>query len=117
MHAHALQRLLRGRSGHVVRRLFRFAGVDLRRCLCTRCIAARSGLFLRTRAWTGRRAYADVYLLGIRISHRFAFEMPATRADHVRRRGGGRRFLVAASSAKVPERRRPTAAMAAGATP
>lgn len=89
MHAHALQHLLRGRRGHLVRRLFRLAGVDPRRCFCVRCIAARSGLFLRTRVWAGRRAYVDVYLLGIRISHRFAFEMPATRADRVgaRRRG------------------------------
>jgi len=58
--------------------LFRFAGIDLRRCFCGRCIAARSGLFRRTRSWVGREVYADVHLLGIRISHRFAFEMPKT---------------------------------------
>ena len=62
----------------LVRRLFRLAGIDLRRCFCMRCIAVRSGLFRRTRAWAGRRAYADVYLLGIRVRHCFAFEMPKT---------------------------------------
>ena len=78
MHAPAPQCLLRGRCGRLVRRLLLLAGIDLRRCFCARCIAARSGLFRRTRSWVGRQAYADVHLLGIRISHRFAFEMPVT---------------------------------------
>ena len=73
---HASQRLPRGRRSHLVRRLLLLAGIDLRRCLCARCIAARSGLFRRTRSRVGRQVYADVHLLGIRTSHRFAFEMP-----------------------------------------
>ena len=76
MHASAPQRHLR--YGHLVRRLLLFAGIDRRRCFCARCVAARSGLFRRTRSWVGRQAYADVHLLGMRISHRFAFEMPTT---------------------------------------
>ncbi len=81
MHAYAPQRLLLGRGSHLVRRLCLFAGLDprpTRRCFCVRCAAARNGLFRRTRTWVGRRAYADVQLFGIRISHRFAFEMPMT---------------------------------------
>ena len=78
MHASASLRLLRGRCSHLVRRLLLLAGIDVRRCLCWRCIAARSGLFRRTRSWVGRQVYADVHLLGIRTSHRFAFEMPMT---------------------------------------
>ena len=78
MHASAPQRLPRGRCGHLIRRLFLLAGIDLRRCFCARCIAARSGLFHRTRSWVGRQVYADVHLLGIPISHRFAFELPMT---------------------------------------
>ena len=76
MHAYASQRHPGRSCGHLTRRLFRLAGIDLRRCFCGRCIAARSGLFRRTRSWVGREVYADVHLLGIRISHRFAFEMP-----------------------------------------
>ena len=80
MRASAPQRLLRRRCGRIFRRLFRCAGLDPRRCFCARCVAARSGLFRRTRTWVGRRAYADVRLLGICISHRFAFELPAARS-------------------------------------
>jgi len=76
MHAYASQRHPGRSCGHLIRRLFRFAGIDLRRCFCGRCIAARSGLLRHTRSWVGREVYADVHLLGIRISHRFAFEMP-----------------------------------------
>ena len=78
MHAYAPQRILRGRCGHLLRRLCRFAGIDPRRCLCVRCIAVRSGLFLRTRTWIGHRAFVDLHVFGIHISRRFAFEMPAT---------------------------------------
>ena len=78
MHARAPQRLARGRFDDIVQTLCRLASIDLRRCSCTRCIAARSGIFRRTRTWTGHRAYADVHVLGIRISHRFAFELPMT---------------------------------------
>lgn len=78
MHAHSSQRHHRRSRSHLIRRFFRLAGIDLRRCCCGRCIAARSGLFRRTRSRVGRRVYADVHLLGIRTSHRFAFEMPKT---------------------------------------
>lgn len=78
MHASVPPRLLLNRSDNHFRRLFQFAGIDLRRCFCARCVAARSGLFRRTRTWVGHRAYADAYLLGIRVSHRLAFEMPLT---------------------------------------
>ena len=78
MHAHASQRHPRRLSGHLIRRFFRLTGIDLRRCFCARCVAARSGLFRRTRSQVGRQVYADVHLLGIRTSHRLAFEMPKT---------------------------------------
>ena len=78
MHAYAPQRVLRGRCGHLLRGLCRVAGINPRRCLCVRCIAVRSGLFLRTRTWVGHRAYVDLHLFGIHISRRFAFEMPTT---------------------------------------
>ena len=78
MHAYAPQRILRGHRGPLLRGLCRFAGIDLRRCFCVRCIAVRSGLFLRTRTWVGHRAYVDLHLFGIHISRRFAFEMPET---------------------------------------
>ena len=78
MHAHASQQYPRRLCGHLVLRFFRLAGIDLRRCFCGRCVAARSGLFRRTRSQVGRQVYADVHLLGIRTSHRLAFEMPKT---------------------------------------
>ena len=78
MHAYASQRHPGRSCGHLIRRFFRFAGIDLRRCFCGRCIAVRSGLFRRTRWWVGRQVYVDVHVLGIRTSHRFAFEMPRT---------------------------------------
>jgi len=78
MHAYAPRRILRGRCGHLLGRLCRVAGIDPRRCFCVRCIAVRSGLFLRTRTWVGHRAYVDLHLFGIHISRRFAFEMPET---------------------------------------
>ena len=78
MHAHASQRHFRRSCGHLIRRFFRLAGIDLRRCFCGRCVAARSGLFRRTRSQVGRQVYADVHLFGIRTSHRLAFEMPKT---------------------------------------
>ena len=78
MHAYASQRHPGRSCGHLIRRFFRFAGIDLRRCFCGRCIAVRSGLFRRTRSWVGRQVYVDVHVLGIRTSHRFAFEMPRT---------------------------------------
>ncbi|GEM_PF-4077048 len=78
MHAYASQRYPSSRCGHLIRRLFLLAGIDLRRCFCGRCIAARSGLFRRTRSQVGRQVYSDVHLLGIRTSHRFAFEIPQT---------------------------------------
>ena len=64
MHACARQRSMPSPRPlrRLVRRLFRFAGIDPRRCFCGRCVAARSVLFRRTRPWAGRRAYADVYL-------------------------------------------------------
>lgn len=80
MHASAHQRLLRGGCGHLVRRLLLLAGIDARRCFCARCVAARCGLFRRARSWVGHRAYADAYLLGFRIRHRFAFEEPTIAA-------------------------------------
>ena len=89
MHASTPQHHLPGRCGHLVRRLFLLAGIDLQRCFCARCIAAHSGLFRRTRSWVGRRAYADVHVLGMRISHRFAFEMPMTAPPPV---GGNTRY-------------------------
>lgn len=65
MHAYAPQRVLRGRCGHLLRGLCRVAGIDPRRCLCVRCIAVRSGLFLRTRTWVGHlRARPLVHVLG-----------------------------------------------------
>ncbi len=72
------RRLPNRRFGQVIRRLCRLVGIDSRRCVCIRCIAARSGIFRRTRTWVGHRAYADVHLLGICISHRFAYELPTT---------------------------------------
>ena len=82
MHACARQRSMPSPRPlrRLVRRLFRFAGIDPRRCFCGRCVAARSVLFRRTRPWAGRRAYADVYLPGIGFSQRFAFEIPRTAA-------------------------------------
>ncbi len=77
MRASAPDRRLRNhRFGQLIRGLCRLVGIDSRRCFCIRCIAARSGIFRRTRTWVGHRAYADVHLLGIRISHRFAYELP-----------------------------------------
>ena len=78
MHAYASRRHPGRSCGHLIRRVLRLAGIDLRRCFCGRCIAARSGLFRRTRSRVGRQVYADVHVLGIRTSHRFAFEMPET---------------------------------------
>ena len=78
MHAHASQRYPKRSCGHLVRRFFRLAGIDPRRCFCGRCVAARSGLFRRTRSQVGRQVYADTHLLGIRTSHRWAFEIPKT---------------------------------------
>ena len=79
MHASAPQCLvLHGRFHRLVRTLCRVAGIDPRRCVCMRCIAARSGLFRRTRVWTGGVAYADVHVLGVRIRHRVAFDLPLT---------------------------------------
>lgn len=78
MHAHTPNGTLDGRWGHLIRRLLLLAGIDPRRCFCGRCIAARSGLFRRTRSQVGLQVYVDVHLLGIRTSHRFAFEMPKT---------------------------------------
>ena len=41
-----------------------------------RCIAARIGLFRSTQVQVGRRTYRDVRVLGMRVSHRLAFELP-----------------------------------------
>jgi len=76
MHASVPRRLPRGRSGRILRRLCLYAGVQPRRCFCWRCLAVRSGLFHCTRVRVGPRTYADVRVLGVRISHRFAFERP-----------------------------------------
>lgn len=70
------RRLPNHRIGQLIRGLCRLVGIDSRRCFCIRCIAARSGIFRRTRTWVGHQAYADVHLLGIRISRRFAYELP-----------------------------------------
>ena len=82
MHASAPQRRLQGRLGRLVHALCRCAGVDPRRCLCARCVAARIGLFRCTRVWIGRHAYADVHVLGIRVRHRFAFDQPVLRTPY-----------------------------------
>ena len=66
------------RLARFIRGLCRLVGVDSRRCVCIRCIAARSGIFRRTRTWVGHRAYADVHLLGIRVTRRFAYDLPMT---------------------------------------
>ncbi len=50
MHAYASQRYPSGCCGHLIRRRFLLAGIDLRRGFCGRCIAARSGFFRRTRS-------------------------------------------------------------------
>ena len=79
MHASSAPRYLpNGHIGHLVRVLCRLVGIDSRRCFCIRCIAARSGIFRRTRTRVGHRTYADMHLLGVRISHRFAYELPMT---------------------------------------
>ncbi len=76
MNASAFRRLPRGRVGRILRRLCFFLGINPRRCFCWRCVAASSGLFHCTRARSGHRAYSDVRVLGIRIIHRFAFDLP-----------------------------------------
>ena len=76
MHASTRRRLPRGRVGRILRRLCFFAGINPRRCFCLRCVAAGSGLFHWTRVRSGHGAYTDVRVLGIRIMHRFAFDLP-----------------------------------------
>ena len=79
MHVSPAPRCLpNGRIGHLVRVLCRLVGIDSRRCFCIRCIAARSGIFRRTRTRVGYRAYVSMHLLGIRVSHRFAYDLPMT---------------------------------------
>ena len=91
MHASPAPRCLpNGRIAHRVRVLCRLVGIDSRRCFCIRCVAARSGIFRRTRTRVGHRAYVNMHLLGIRISHRFAYELPMT-APPVSPPGGGSR--------------------------
>ena len=91
MHASAPQRLVHGRFHRLVLRpLCRLAGIDPRRCLCMRCIAARSGLFRRSRVCTGGVAYADVHVLGVRIRHRVAFDLPQDGVSRIQRRAQGR---------------------------
>ncbi|MCY4634961.1 MAG: hypothetical protein OXG04_10745 [Acidobacteria bacterium] len=76
MHASTLRRLPRGRVGRILRRLCFVAGINPRRCFCWRCVAASSGLFHYTRVRSRLRAYTDLRMLGVRIVHRFAFELP-----------------------------------------
>ncbi len=76
MHASAMRRLPRGRVGRILRRLCLSIGINPRRCFCWRCVAASSGIFHCTRVRSGHRAYTDVRVLGIRIIHLFAFELP-----------------------------------------
>lgn len=76
MHAFATRRRLHGRF--LVHVLCRSAGIDPRCCFCLRCIAARTGVYRRTRVPVGQSVYADVHVLGIRISRRFAFDLPST---------------------------------------
>ena len=71
MHGSAPRRL-----PHGIRMLCRRVGIDPRRCFCMRCIAARIGLFRSTQVQVGRRTYSDVRVLGMRVSHRLAFEAP-----------------------------------------
>ena len=79
MHASSAPRYLpNGCFGRLVRVLCRLVGIDSRRCFCIRCVATRSGIFRRTRTRVGHRAYANMHLLGIRIIHRFAYELPVT---------------------------------------
>ena len=76
MHGSAPRRLPHGRSGRRIRVLCRRAGINPRRCFCMRCIAARIGLVRSTQVQVGRRTYSDVRVLGMRVSHRLAFEAP-----------------------------------------
>ncbi len=74
---HAPRRLHHsGLVSRICRRLCWFVGIDPRCCFCWRCIAVRTGLFHRTRVQLGDRTYADVRVLGIRVVHRFVFELP-----------------------------------------
>lgn len=76
MHASAPRRLPRNRLGRICRRLCSVVGIDPRRCFCWHCIGVRSGLYHCTRIRVGHRTYDDVRVLGIRVIHRFAFELP-----------------------------------------
>ena len=58
--------------------LSRFASINPRRCFCMRCVAAHSGVYRRTRVMVGQRAYVDMQVLGIRVRHRYAFDLPLT---------------------------------------
>ncbi|MCY4598347.1 MAG: hypothetical protein OXF27_00280 [Acidobacteria bacterium] len=62
----------------LVHALCRSAGINPRHCFCLRCIAARTGVYRRTRVQVGHSVYANVHVLGIRISRRFAFDVPST---------------------------------------
>ncbi len=83
MHASAKRQQVQGRFRRLVDALCRFAGINPRRCFCMRCIAAQSGVYRRTRATVGRRAYADIHVLGIRISRRYAFDLPSVSPSSV----------------------------------
>ena len=76
MHTFATRRPLHVRF--LVHALCRFAGINPRRCFCLRCVAARTRVYRRTRVPVGQSAYVDVHVLGMRISRRFAFELPST---------------------------------------
>ena len=77
MHASAKRQQVHGRFRRLVDAICRLAGINPRRCFCMRCIAAQSGAYRRTRVTVGRRAYVDIHVLGIRISRRYAFDLPS----------------------------------------
>ena len=88
MHASATRQQVHGRFRRLVHALCRFAGINPRRCFCMRCSAARSGIYRRTRATVGQSVYADVHVLGIRIRHRYAFDLPSVSPPGVARAAG-----------------------------
>ncbi|MDD9987193.1 MAG: hypothetical protein OXQ31_13030 [Spirochaetaceae bacterium] len=83
MHATAKRQQVHGRFRRMVHRLCRIAGIDPRRCFCLRCITAGSGIYRRTRVTVGQRVYADAHVLGVRIRHRYAFDLPLTSPTRV----------------------------------
>ena len=64
----------RPRRGSWTNRALARLGIDGRRCLCPRCLAARWGMFRRERLRYGSAVYVETRIAGVRIRRQWAYD-------------------------------------------